>query len=172
MKREEKTIIINNLAEKLQQFAHFYVADIEALNAEKTAQLRKECFDKEVQLMVVKNTLLTKALESVGKADAELVATLKGNTSVFFTNTGNVPAKLIKEFRKSCEKPIIKAAYIDECTYVGDCIDTLCAIKSKEELLGDIVGLLQSPAKNVISALQSSGQTISGLVKTLSEREQ
>lgn len=171
MKREEKTIIINNLAEKLQQYAHFYVADIATLNAEQTAQLRKACYDKEVQLMVVKNTLLTKALESVGKSNEELVATLKGNSSVFFTNTGNVPAKLIKEFRKTCAKPIIKAAYIDECTYTGDCVDVLCNIKSKEELLGDVIGLLQSPAKNVISALQSSGQTISGLVKTLSERE-
>lgn len=172
MKREEKAIIINNLAEKLQQYAHFYVADIAGLNAEQTAQLRKVCHEQEVQLMVVKNTLLTKALESIGKADEEIVSILKGSSSIMFSNIGNAPAKLIKEFRKKCDKPVIKAAYIDECTYLGDCVGTLCAIKSKEELIGDVISALQSPAKNVISALQSSGQTISGLVKTLSEREQ
>lgn len=171
MKKGEKTIIINFLAEKLQQYPHFYVADIATLNAEKTAALRKACYEQEVQLVVVKNTLLAKALESLGKADAELVATLKGSSSVMFTHTGNVPAKLIKEFRKSSDKPIIKAAYIDECTYIGDNVDLLCKIKSRDELLGDVIGLLQSPAKNVISALQSGGHTISGLVKTLSERQ-
>lgn len=172
MKREEKAIIINSLAEKLQAYPHFYVADIEALNAAQTAQLRRECFGKEIELLVVKNTLLTKALESVGKADSELLETLKGSTSVMFTHTGNVPAKLIKEFRKTNDKPVIKAAYIDECTYIGDNIDMLASIKSKEELLGDVITLLQSPAKNVISALQSSGQTISGIVKTLSEKSE
>ena len=171
MKREEKTIIINSLAEKLGQYPHFYVTDIEALDAAQTAKLRRLCFEKNVQLVVAKNTLFTKALEQVNKADAELVATLKGSTSIMFTETGNAPAKIIKEFRESCDKPVIKAAYVDECVYLGDNnLDPLVNIKSREELIGDIVALLQSPAKNVISALKSSGGKVAGLVKTLSER--
>ena len=122
--------------------------------------------------MVVKNTLLIKALEKVNKADEELVSTLKGATSIMLTNTGNVPAKLIKEFRKNSDKPVLKAAYVDDCVYVGEQnLDTLVSIKSREELIGDIVTLLQSPARNVISALQSSGGKIAGIVKTLSERQ-
>ena len=170
MKREEKTLIINSLAEKLEQYPHFYVTDIADLNAEQTAALRRLCFEKEVSLMVVKNTLLIKALEKVNKADEELVSTLKGATSIMLTNTGNVPAKLIKEFRKNSDKPVLKAAYVDDCVYVGEQnLDTLVSIKSREELIGDIVTLLQSPARNVISALQSSGGKIAGIVKTLSE---
>ena len=172
MKREEKTLIINSLAEKLEQHPHFYVTDIADLNAEQTAALRRLCFEKEVSLMVVKNTLLIKALEKVNKADEELVSTLKGATSIMLTNTGNVPAKLIKEFRKNSDKPVLKAAYVDDCVYVGEQnLDTLVSIKSREELIGDIVTLLQSPARNVISALQSSGGKIAGIVKTLSERQ-
>ncbi|HIS33550.1 MAG TPA: 50S ribosomal protein L10 [Candidatus Avirikenella pullistercoris] len=172
MKREEKTLIINSLAEKLEQYPHFYVTDIADLNAEQTAALRRLCFEKEVSLMVVKNTLLIKALEKVNKADEELVSTLKGATSIMLTNTGNVPAKLIKEFRKNSDKPVLKAAYVDDCVYVGEQnLDTLVSIKSREELIGDIVTLLQSPARNVISALQSSGGKIAGIVKTLSERQ-
>ena len=172
MKREEKTLIINSLAEKLEQYPHFYVTDIADLNAEQTAALRRLCFEKEVSLMVVKNTLLIKALEKVNKADEELVSTLKGATSIMLTNTGNVPAKLIKEFRENSDKPVLKAAYVDDCVYVGEQnLDTLVSIKSREELIGDIVTLLQSPARNVISALQSSGGKIAGIVKTLSERQ-
>ena len=172
MKREEKTLIINSLAEKLEQYPHFYVTDIADLNAEQAAALRRLCFEKEVSLMVVKNTLLIKALEKVNKADEELVSTLKGATSIMLTNTGNVPAKLIKEFRKNSDKPVLKAAYVDDCVYVGEQnLDTLVSIKSREELIGDIVTLLQSPARNVISALQSSGGKIAGIVKTLSERQ-
>ena len=172
MKREEKTIIINALVEKLQQYAHFYLTDIADLNAEKTAQLRRICFEKEVQLVVVKNTLLRKALEQLNKADEEIVGTLKGATSVMFCNTGNVPAKIIKEFKENCDKPLLKAAYVDECVYLGDqSLETLVNIKSREELIADVVALLQSPAKNVISALQSGGHKLSGIVKTLSERE-
>lgn len=171
MKREEKTIIINALAEKLQQYPHYYLADIAELNAEQTARLRRMCFEKEIQLVVVKNTLFQKALEQVDKADESIVATLNGSTSIMFSNTGNVPAKLIKEFRKKSPKPVLKAAYVEECAYVGDhLLDQLVNIKSREELIGDIVLLLQSPAKNVISALQSGGHKLSGLVKTLSER--
>ena len=175
MKREEKTIIINALAEKLQQYPHFYVTDIADLNAEQTAKLRRMCFDKQVSLVVVKNTLFQKALEQAGKADEDIVGVLKGSTSVMFTNTGNVPAKLIKEFRKSGnQKPAFKAAYVEEAAYVGEnLLEELVNIKSREELIGDIVGLLQSPVKNVLSALQASaGSKVGGIVKALEERAQ
>ncbi|MBE6206623.1 MAG: 50S ribosomal protein L10 [Rikenellaceae bacterium] len=172
MTREEKLAVINGLAEQLNAYPHFYITNIEALNAEQTASLRRKCFENGVKLVVVKNTLLTKALEKVEKADADLVSVLEGSTSVMFTETGKAPAVLIKEFRKSCDKPVLKAAYVEGCVYVGDNqLDALCNIKSREELIGDIVSLLQSPAKNVISALQgSAGQKIAGLVKALEER--
>ena len=172
MTKQEKLAVINGLTEQLNAYPHFYLTDIEALNAEQTAALRRQCFEKKIKLVVVKNTLLNKALENVGKADAELVAVLKGSTAIMFTETGKAPAQLIKEFRKKNDKPILKAACVEGCTYVGDNqIDTLCNIKSREELIGDIVSLLQSPAKNVISALQgSAGQKIAGIVKTLEER--
>ena len=172
MTREEKLAVINGLAEQLNAYPHFYITNIEALNAEQTASLRRKCFENGVKLVVVKNTLLTKALEKVEKADADLVSVLEGSTSVMFTETGKAPAVLIKEFRKSCDKPVLKAAYVEGCVYVGDNqLDALCNIKSREELIGDIVSLLQSPAKNVISALQgSAGQKIAGIVKALEER--
>ena len=172
MTKQEKLAVINGLTEQLNAYPHFYLADIEALNAEQTAALRRQCFEKKIKLVVVKNTLLNKALEIVGKADEELVAVLKGSTSIMFTETGKAPAQLIKEFRKQNDKPILKAAYVEGCTYVGDNqIDTLCNIKRREERIGDIVLLLQSPSKNVISALQSNaGQKIAGLVKALEER--
>lgn len=172
MTKEEKLVVINNLAEQLNAYPHFYVTNIEALNAEQTAKLRRKCFENDIKLVVVKNTLFGKALEKVEKADAELVSVLEGSTSVMFANTGKAPAVLIKEFRKSCDKPVLKAAYVEGCVYVGDNqLDTLCNIKSREELIADIVALLQSPAKNVISALQANaGQKIAGLVKTLEER--
>ena len=172
MTREEKLAVINGLAEQLNAYPHFYITNIEALNAEQTAKLLRKCFENGVKLVVVKNTLLTKALEKVEKADADLVSVLEGSTSVMFTETGKAPAVLIKEFRKSCDKPVLKAAYVEGCVYVGDNqLETLCNIKSREELIGDIVSLLQSPAKNVISALQgSAGQKIAGLVKALEER--
>ncbi len=172
MTKEEKLVVINSLAEQLNAYPHFYVTNIEALNAEQTAKLRRKCFENDIKLVVVKNTLFGKALEKVEKADAELVSVLEGSTSVMFANTGKAPAVLIKEFRKSCDKPVLKAAYVEGCVYVGDNqLETLCNIKSREELIGDIVALLQSPAKNVISALQANaGQKIAGLVKTLEER--
>ena len=172
MTREEKALVIEQIAAQLGEYPHFYITDIEALNAEQTAQLRRKCFENDIKLVVVKNTLLNKALENVGKAEAELVATLKGSTSIMFTETGKAPAQLIKEFRKKSDKPVLKAASVEGCVYVGDNqLDTLCTIKSREELIGDIVSLLQSPAKNVISALQgSAGQKIAGIVKTLEER--
>lgn len=132
------------------------------------AALRKMCFEQQVKLVVVKNTLFIKALEQVEKAEAELMPTLKGETAVMFCNTGKGPAKLIKEFRKANPKPVLKAAYVEQCVYLGEgALEELVNIKSREELIGDIVALLQSPAKNVISALQgSAGQKIAGLVKT------
>ena len=172
MTREEKAVVINSLVEQLNAYPHFYITNIESLNAEQTAALRRKCFESNIKLVVVKNTLLGKALESVEKADADLVKVLEGSTSVMFAETGKAPAVLIKEFRKKNDKPILKAAYVEGCVYVGDDqIATLCIVKSREELIGDIVALLQSPAKNVISALQgNAGQKIAGIVKTLEER--
>ena len=172
MTREEKAVVINNLVEQLNAYPHFYITNIEALNAEQTATLRRKCFESNIKLVVVKNTLLGKALESVDKADADLVKVLEGSTSVMFAETGKAPAVLIKEFRKKNDKPILKAAYVEGCVYVGDDqLETLSNIKSREELIGDIVGLLQSPAKNVISALQgNAGQKVAGIVKALEER--
>ncbi|MBQ0080754.1 MAG: 50S ribosomal protein L10 [Alistipes sp.] len=172
MTREEKAIAIDNIAAQLGEYPHFYVTNIEALNAEQTAVLRRKCFESGVKLAVVKNTLLIKALEKVDKADAELIKVLEGPTSIMFAQTGKVPAQLIKEFRKKSDKPVLKAAVVEGCVYVGDNqLDTLCNIKSREELIGDIVSLLQSPAKNVISALQANaGGKVAGLVKALEER--
>ena len=172
MNREEKKAIIDGLAEKLNTYPHFYVTDISALNAEQTAVLRRQCFEKEVNLVVVKNTLFQKALEQTEKADEELTDILEGSTSVMFSNVNKAPALVIKEFRRKSDKPILKAAYVESCLYIGDQnLAALVSIKSREELIGDIVALLQSPAKTVISALQASaGQKIAGLVKTLEER--
>ena len=172
MTKEEKQVVINSLAEQLQAYPHFYITNIESLNAEQTASLRRKCYQSEIKLMVVKNTLLAKALEKVEKAETDLVNVLEGSTSIMFAQTGKAPALLIKDFRKKSDKPVLKAAYVEGCVYVGDNqLDTLCNIKSREELIGDIVALLQSPAKNVISALQANaGQKIAGLVKTLEER--
>jgi large subunit ribosomal protein L10 len=172
MTREDKKIAIDQLSEKLSSSGVVYVADIAALNAEATSQLRRLCFNRNIEMSVVKNTLLQKAMEKTeGKSYSDMYGVLSGPTAIMFSEIGNAPAQLIKEFRKKNPKPILKAAYIEEAVFVGDNqLDALCAIKSREELIGDIVGLLQSPAKNVISALQSSGGKIAGLVKTLSER--
>jgi len=175
MKRSEKQAIIDNLKQEINSYNHFYLADISDLNAEKTSQLRRICFQKEVKLIVVKNTLLKRALDASDKEADEILDALKGNTAMMFCNTGNVPAKLIKDFRKKnpkLERPVLKAAYVEESVYVGaETLETLATIKSKEELIGDVVTLLQSPAKNVVSALQSSGQTLTGILQTLSEKE-
>ena len=172
MTKEEKALVIENIAAQLGEYPHFYITDIEALNAQQTAELRRKCFESDFKLVVVKNTLLVKALEAVDKADEGLMGVLKGSTAIMFTQTAKAPAVLIREFRKSCDKPILKAASVQDCVYVGDeNLEALCNIKSREELIGDIVMLLQSPAKNVISALQSNaGQKIAGLVKSLEER--
>jgi large subunit ribosomal protein L10 len=172
MNKEDKDKIIKSLIEKLDSSSNFYLADISELNAADTTALRRKCFEKEIKLEVVKNTLLKKAFEnSNGKYD-ELFGVLENPTSIMFTETANVPAKLIKEFRKKHKKPVLKAAYVQESVYVGeDQLDALVNIKSKNEVIGDIIGMLQSPAKNIVSALQSGGGKIAGIVKTLSERE-
>ncbi len=171
MRKEEKNQMIDSLAEKLAESNFFYFTDASGLNAEQTANLRRICFKKEVNLLMVKNTLLKKAMEKTDKELDELYDVLKGNTTIMFANVGNVPAKLIKEFRKNAEKPILKGAYVEEVCYLGEeNLENLCNIKSKEELIADVIALLQSPAKNVISALQSSGNTLTGVLKTLSEK--
>lgn len=171
MTREEKSQVIDTLTAQLSDNSIIYVADISGLNAQATSNLRRACFKSDVKLAVVKNTLLAKAMENSTKEFGDLPTALKGNSSILLSETGNAPAKIIKEFRKKSDKPVLKGAYIEEAIYLGDDqLETLVNIKSKEELLGDIIGLLQSPAKNVISALQSGGQTLSGIVKTLSER--
>lgn len=172
MTKEEKQVVIDSLAGQLQAYPHFYITNIESLNAEQTAALRRKCYEQEVKLVVVKNTLLAKALEKVEKADADLVKVLEGSTSIMFTNVAKAPAQLIKEFRKKSDKPVLKAAFAEGCVYVGDNqLDALCSIKSHDELIGDIISLLQSPAKSVISALQgNAGQKIAGIVKTLETR--
>ncbi len=171
MKKEEKTLVIDALAQRLNNNNNFYIADTSELNAEDTSALRRLCFKRKVTLTVVKNTLLIKAMEQTDKDLEALYEILKGPTSIMFAESGNAPAKLIKEFRKNSEKPILKGAYIEEMTYLGDDqLDFLVALKSKNELIADVIGLLQSPVSNVMSALQSGGSILSGVVKTLSER--
>jgi large subunit ribosomal protein L10 len=171
MKKEEKNLAVEELAVRLKDNNNFYIADISELNAEDTSTLRRLCFKREVTLTVVKNTLLKKAMEKTDKDLEELYDILKGPTSIMFAESGNAPAKLIKEFRTKSEKPILKGAYIEEMTYIGDDqLDFLVALKSKNELVADVIGLLQSPVTNVMSALQSGSNILSGVVKTLSEK--
>jgi large subunit ribosomal protein L10 len=173
MKREDKQVLIDSLTEQLSKSSNFYLTDISDLNAADTTKLRRLCFSREIKLVVVKNKLLRKALENSGKEVSELYDTLKGATSVMFSETGNAPAKLIKEFRRTSERPILKAAFIEEATYIGDdLLDYLIAVKSKNELVADLIALLQSPIKNVLGALQSGGNTITGVLKTLEERSE
>ncbi len=172
MTREEKSQVIEELTVELANNANIYLADISGLNAKTTSDLRRACFKANVKLAVVKNTLLEKAMEASDRDFGILPSVLKGNTSVMYSETGNVPAKLIKTFRKKSEKPLLKGAFIEECVYIGDNqLDMLIDIKSKEEMIGEIIGLLQSPAKNVVSALKSSGGKLAGIIKTLSEKE-
>ena len=172
MTREEKSQVIEDLTAQLAGFQTIYLADISGLDAGSTSNLRRACFKANVKLSVVKNTLLAKAMEATEKDFGELPSVLKGNTSIMLSETGNAPAKVIKEFRKKSEKPVLKGAFVEEAVYVGDdYLETLVNIKSKEEVIGDIVGLLQSPAKNVVSALKSGGGKLAGILKTLSEKE-
>ncbi|GAA0741199.1 MULTISPECIES: 50S ribosomal protein L10 [Flavobacteriaceae] len=172
MTRQEKSQVIEELTAQLADNTNIYIADISGLNAGNTSDLRRACFKANVKLAVVKNTLLTKAMDASEKDFGDLPSVLKGNTSVMYSETGNAPAKVIKAFRKKSDKPLLKGAFIEEAIYIGDeQLDTLVDIKSREELIGDIVTLLQSPAKNVVSALKSGGGKLAGIIKTLSEKE-
>ena len=170
MKKEVKDTIIVELGKKLQEFPHFYLVDVHGLNAEATSELRRKCFKNDIKMVVVKNKLLHQAFEASDVDFSGLYGSLKGSTAVMFSQTANLPAKLLKEYDKA-GVPSLKAAYAEEGIYVGaDKLDELVAIKSKNEVIAEIVALLQSPAKNVISALQSGGNTIHGVLKTLGER--
>lgn len=171
MNREEKQEIVNALTEQIKSYGNFYITDTADLTVAKINGIRRKCFDKGIAIQVVKNTLIKKALVEAGVDSEELIGILKGSSTLLFSETGNAPAKLIKELRKEGDKPVLKGAYIDTAVFIGDNqIDALSKLKSKNELIGDIIGLLQSPAKNVISGLQSGGNTLAGLVKTLQER--
>ncbi|MCB9185713.1 MAG: 50S ribosomal protein L10 [Flavobacteriales bacterium] len=171
MTKEEKNQAIDALVADLESKPNFYLADISNLNAEDTYKLRSAAFKRSIGIKVVKNTLLKKAMEkATGEYDG-LYEALKGNTSIMFSETGNAPAKLIKEFRKKSDRPLLKGAWVGESIYLGDSsLSALEEIKSKEEVIGDIIGLLQSPAKNVISALQTPGRNIAGILQTLAEK--
>jgi large subunit ribosomal protein L10 len=172
MKSSEKVTIIDSLVEQINSSNHFYLADISDLNAADTSDLRRKCFKQDVKLVVVKNTLLRKALEKSEKDTEELYEILKGNTSVMFTENANVPAKLIKEFRKKRKKPLLKGAYVEESVYIGDDqLDALIAVKSKNELIADVIAMLQSPMQTVLSQLQSGGNILHGVLKTLEEKK-
>jgi len=171
MNREEKNAIVDSLTEIIGQYNHFYLTDTAQLNAADTSALRRACFEKDIIMIVVKNTLLKRALEKSEKNLDELYEVLKGSTSIMLSDTGNIPARLIKDFRKKHDKPVLKGAFVEESVYLGDdLLDSLVAIKSKDELLGDLVSLLQSPMRNVMSALQSGSNIIHGVLDTLSEK--
>ena len=171
MRKEDKGTVIEQIAATLKEYSCFYLTETTSLNAEKTSALRRACFKEGIKMMVVKSKLLKKALETLEGDYTALEPVMKGSTTIMFSNVGNAPAKLIKEFSKKSELPALKAAYVEESFYIGaDQLDALVAIKSKNELIADVVALLQSPAKNVISALQSAGGTIHGVLQTLSER--
>ncbi|NDV82304.1 50S ribosomal protein L10 [Bacteroides sp. 51] len=170
MRKEDKNTIIEQIATTVKEYGHFYLVDLTAMNAEKTSKLRRACFKADIKLMVVKNTMLQKALETLEEDFSPLYDSLKGATAVMFSNVANAPAKLIKDTAKD-GIPGLKAAYAEESFYIGaQQLDALVSIKSKNEVIADVIALLQSPAKNVISALQSGGNTIHGVLQTLSER--
>jgi large subunit ribosomal protein L10 len=171
MNKTEKATIIEDLASKIKEYPHFYIADTSGMDAGTTTELRRLCYQKKVKLLVVKNTLFQKAIEASERNIEGLDVALKGVSAIMFSNTGNLPAKLIKDFRKKGTKPAFKGAFVEESVYLGEAqLDALTSIKSKEELLGDVIGMLQAPMQNVLSALQSGGTTIHGLLKTLEER--
>lgn len=172
MKRDDKHALIENLKTTVSEYSHFYLADISGLDAQQTYELRKKCFEKDIELIVVKNTFFKRALEASEGDYSELYNVLKQNTSVLFCNVANVPGKLIKELNKKSDKPLFKAAYAEESVYVGEhLLDELASLKSKDELIGDLIALLQSPMKTVLGQLESGKNTLAGVVKTLSERE-
>lgn len=171
MKKEEKTQLIETLAEKLNNVNSFYLTDISNLNVETSNKLRRLCFKRNIELNMVKNTLLKKAMEKTGKDFDSLYNALKGSTSIMFAEVANDPAKLIQEFRRTSQKPILKGAYVQESIYLGDDqLNALVNIKSRNELIGDVIWMLQSPVRNVMSALQSGSIILSGIVKTMSDK--
>lgn len=172
MKREDKNALIESLQATIQEYSHFYLTDISGLNATQTYDLRKKCFEKGIELIVVKNTFFKKALERSGRDYEGLYSVLNENTTIMFCNVANVPGKLIQELNRKSDKPLFKGAYAEESIYVGkEQLNTLASLKSKEELVGDIIMLLQSPIKTVLGQLESGKNLLGGLVKTLSERE-
>ena len=172
MRKEDKHVLIDSILSELKACPNFYLTDVSDLNADKTSQLRRQCFNSGVKMIVVKNALLHKAMQQMEKDYEGLYDVLKGSTALMLCETGNAPAKLIKNFRKTNDRPILKGAYIEECCYVGDdMLDALCNVKSKNDLIADVIALLQSPMKNVISGLQSGGHKLSGILETLSERQ-
>ena len=171
MNKAEKIKVINDLSSSLSESKNLYLTDISGLNASQTSDLRRACYKADIKLSVVKNTMLHRAIETSEKDFGDITSVLKGNTSIMFSESGNGPAKIIKEFRKKNDKPILKAAFIEEAIYIGDNqLDILVAIKSREELIGEIVGLLKSPIQNLVSALNAGGNNLHGVLKTLSER--
>jgi large subunit ribosomal protein L10 len=173
MRKEEKHEVVSALTERMKEYGNFYITDTSSLSVAKINNIRRKCFENEIGMQVVKNTLIRKALEQLDGDVTPLFEVLKGSSSIMFSTNANAPAKLIKELRKGKnEKPVLKAAYVDSAVFIGDNqLDALVNLKSREQLIGDIIGLLQSPAKNVISALQSGGNKLAGIVKTLQERE-
>jgi large subunit ribosomal protein L10 len=171
MNKEQKGVIIEQLAQKLNDYKFIYITDVSSLNAQKTSELRREFFKGGIEMEVAKNTLIEKAIQRTDKDFGALVDTLKGNTALLFTTDSKLPAKIIKDFRKKTDKPYLKGAYIDTDIFVGDDqLEALIKLKSRNELIGDVIFMLQSPAQQVISALQSSGGKLAGIVKTLSEK--
>ena len=170
MTKEEKFSEIKTLTKDLSEASNFYLTDIAGLDSKSTLDLRRACFKSNIRISVVKNTLLKKAMDDSGKEFGDLKSTLKGNTSVLFSDKGNIPAKLIKDFRKKFDKPVLKGAFIDESIYIGDKIDILADLKSKDELIGEIISLLISPINSVVLSLKSGSNKISGIIKKLSEK--
>jgi len=171
MTKEEKHELVNALAEQMKEYGNFYITDTANLTVAKVNDIRRKCFEADIAMQVAKNSLIKKAMEAAGGDFSPIYDVLKGSSSILFSKSSTAPAKLIKQLRKKGEKPILKAAYIDASVFIGDNqLDTLINLKSKEQLVGEIIGLLQSPAKNVISALQSGGNILAGVVKTLQER--
>ena len=171
MKKEDKVNSIAHIGDVIKEYAHFYLVDVTAMNAAATNAMRAKCYKQEIKMLVVKNTLLKKAFEAAEVDFSPLYSCLKGTTALLLSNTANAPAKLIKDVAGKGEIPALKGAYAEESFYVGaDQLDALIHIKSKNELIAEVVALLQSPIKNVVSALQSGGNTIHGVLKTLGER--
>ncbi|GAA4331319.1 50S ribosomal protein L10 [Mucilaginibacter gynuensis] len=171
MNKEEKYDLVLALTEQIKEYGNFYITDTSDLTVAKINNIRRQCFENDIKIQVAKNSLIKKAMEAAGGDFSPIYDVLKGSSSIFFSKSATAPAKLIKKLRKQGDKPVLKAAYIDSAVFIGDNqLDTLTKLKSKEQLIGEVIGLLQSPAKNVVSALQSGGNILAGVVKTLQER--